>query len=156
MMVAGGRQAVAVGRCPGMRAACLIMVLAGCGSGGPRTVSVTGSVTSAGGVPVAEGEIVFRAAEGAMASWAGPIAAGRYAVRATVGPKRVEIIAVRPTSGAQPQASGEGVPNEMYIPARYNLQSELTAEITAAGPNVFDFQLELSDRPGPEGPRTRP
>jgi hypothetical protein len=118
-----------------------IAALAGCGPGGPKTVPISGSVSFAG-QPVAEGEIAFRSADGATASWAGPIVAGRFAIRSTVGPKRVEIIAVRPRSGAKAKASGEGVPNEMYIPARYNLESELEADVTAAGPNEFDFQLK--------------
>ena len=120
---------------------CCLAAVAGCGTGGPKTVPVSGSVTFAG-QPVADGEIAFRSADGAKASWAGPIVAGRYAIKSTVGPKRVEIIAVRPKPGAQPKASGEGVINEMYIPARYNLESELTADVTAAGPNDFDFKLE--------------
>jgi hypothetical protein len=32
--------------------------------------------------------------------------------------------------------------NEMYIPDRYNLESELRAEVTTAGPNEFDFTLK--------------
>ena len=120
---------------------CCLAALSGCGPGGPQTVPVSGSVTFTG-QPVADGEIAFRSADGATASWAGRIVAGRYAIRSTVGPKRVEIIAVRPKPGAKPKASGEGVINEMYIPDRYNLESELTADITAAGPNEFDFKLE--------------
>ena len=102
---------------------------------------VSGSVTFAG-QPVADGEIAFRSADGATASWAGPIVAGRYALESTIGPKRVEVIAVRPKPGAKPKASGEGVINEMYIPDRYNLESELKADVTASGPNEFDFKLE--------------
>lgn len=119
---------------------CLV-AMAGCGPGGPRTVPVSGSVTFAG-QPVASGEIAFRSADGATASWAGPIVAGRYAIKSTIGPKRVEIIAVRPKPGAKPKPSGEGVPNEMFVPARYNLESELKADVTASGPNEFDFKLE--------------
>jgi hypothetical protein len=120
---------------------CCLAALSGCGPGGPKTVPVSGSVTFAG-QPVADGEIAFRSADGATASWAGRIVAGRYAIRSTVGPKRVEIIAVRPKPGAKPKASGEGVINEMYIPDRYNLESELRAEVTAAGPNEFNFTLK--------------
>ena len=120
---------------------CCLAALSGCGPGGPKTVPVSGSVTFAG-QPVADGEIAFRSADGATASWAGRIVAGRYAIRSTVGPKRVEIIAVRPKPGAKPKASGEGVINEMYIPDRYNLESELRAEVTTAGPNEFDFTLK--------------
>ena len=120
---------------------CCLAALSGCGPGGPKTVPVSGSVTFAG-QPVADGEIAFRSADGATASWAGRIVAGRYEIRSTVGPKRVEIIAVRPKPGAKPKASGEGVINEMYIPDRYNLESELRAEVTTAGPNEFDFTLK--------------
>lgn len=127
--------------CRIMLLVCCLGLMAGCGPSGPQTVPVSGSVTFAG-QPVASGEIAFRSADGATASWAGPIVAGRYAIRSTIGPKRVEIIAVRPKPGAKPKASGEGVINEMYIPNRYNLESELRAEVTAAGPNEFDFKLE--------------
>jgi hypothetical protein len=120
---------------------CCLAALSGCGPGGPKTVPVSGTVTFAG-QPVADGEIAFRSADGATASWAGRIVAGRYAIRSTVGPKRVEIIAVRPKPGAKPKASGEGVINEMYIPDRYNLESELRAEVTTTGPNEFDFTLK--------------
>ncbi len=120
---------------------CCLAAVSGCGPGGPKTVPVSGSVTFAG-EPVADGEIAFRSADGATASWAGRIVAGRYAIRSTVGPKRVEIIAVRPKPGAKPKASGEGVINEMYIPDRYNLESELRAEVTTAGPNEFNFTLK--------------
>ena len=120
---------------------CCLAAVLGCGPGGPKTVPVSGSVTFAG-QPVTDGEIAFRSADGATASWAGPIVAGRYAIKSTIGPKRVEIIAVRPKPGAKPKASGEGVINEMYIPNRYNLESELKADVTASGPNEFDFKLE--------------
>jgi len=94
------------------------------------------------GQPVAEGEIAFRSPDGTAATWAGPIVAGRYELRSTVGPKRVEIVAVRPKPGGKPKPSGEGPVNEMYVPPRYNLESELRAEVTATGPNEFDFALE--------------
>ena len=38
--------------------------------------------------------------------------------------------------------NGEVSVNEMYVPARYNLESELTAEVKESGPNEFDFRLE--------------
>lgn len=120
---------------------CCLTAIAGCGPGGPPTVPVSGSVTFKG-EPVATGEIAFRSVDGAAATWAGPIAAGTYAIRSTIGPKRVEIIAVRPKPGAKPRASGEGVINEMYVPARYNLDSTLAAEVTAADPNEFNFTLD--------------
>lgn len=118
------------------------LAVAGCGGRGLALVPVTGCV-SFNGMPVESGEIVFRAADGAVASGAGPIAAGRYEVRAPAGAKRVEIIATRRAAAAtKPGGSGESAPAEMYVPNRYNAKSTLTAEITAAGPNTFDFELE--------------
>jgi len=115
---------------------------AGCGTRGPALVPVSGSVTF-DGAPVETGEIVFRAADGAVASHAGQIMAGRYAIRSTAGPKRVEIIATRPpaTVVQNPGGSGESTPAEMYVPDRYNARSTLTADVTASGPNRFDFEL---------------
>jgi len=125
------------------RAAVLLLVVAtGCGRSGPTLVPVSGSVTF-DGQPVETGEIVFRAVDGAVTSGAGPIVAGRYAARAPVGSKRVEIIATRPARGAaaKPSISGEPTAAEMFVPDRYNAESTLTAEVTAGGPNEFDFTL---------------
>jgi len=116
--------------------------LAGCGRSGPVLVPVTGRVTF-DGRPVETGEIIFRAVDGSVASGAGPIAAGRYEARVPVGSKRVEVSATR--QGAvrpeKPGGSGEPPPAEMYVPDRYNAKSEITADVTAAGPNEFDFEL---------------
>ena len=81
-------------------AAALLAVLGatGCGRTGPALVTVKGSVTF-DGKPVETGEILFRAADGLVATHAGPIAAGGYQVRLPVGAKRVEIIATRPITG---------------------------------------------------------
>jgi len=124
----------------GLAAVCA--VLAGCGRGGPLLVPVSGRVTF-DGRPVESGEILFRAADGAVASHAGPIVAGRYETRVPAGPKRVEIIATRRAAkvAEKPGGGGESPPAEMYVPDRYNAASTLTAEVTADGPNEFDFTL---------------
>lgn len=123
-------------------AICLGALLAGCGPSGPETYEVSGEVTF-DGQPVAEGQIVFRSAEGSSASWAGAIKDGRYALAATAGKKRVEITATRQVQTAQDSPSGQGAFTfESYIPAKYNSQSELTVEVTPEGPNEFDFSLE--------------
>lgn len=116
---------------------------AGCGRSGPALVPVSGSVTFDGRA-VESGEIVFRAADEAVASSAGTIRDGRYETRTPVGRKRVEIIATRRAApkAEKPGGSGESPPAEMYVPDRYNSKSELTAEVTVAGPNQFDFDLQ--------------
>ena len=121
--------------------ALLLAMLVGCQDDGPATYPVAGSVTFAG-QPVADGEIIFRAADGAQGSWAAKITAGEYSLKSTAGAKRVEISARRQIETA-PAASGEGSINfQMYIPAKYNEKSQLTAAVTPAGPNTFDFALE--------------
>ena len=124
---------VALGLCP---------ALVGCGPSGPVTYEVSGKITL-DGKPVSSGEIVFRTADGSAASWAGRIVDGRYSFRATAGQKRVEITATREVRSKVESASGEGdLQYEHYIPAKYNVESELSAQVTSDGANVFDFPLE--------------
>ena len=118
----------------------LALVL-GCGPSGPTTYTVTGRVTF-DGQPVEEGEIIFRAADGASGSWEARIVGGSYSMEVTPGEKRVEITARRKVEGASPAASGEpALSFESFIPERYNEKSELTANVTPSGPNTFNFAL---------------
>jgi prepilin-type N-terminal cleavage/methylation domain-containing protein len=42
--------------------------------------------------------------------------------------------------------TGKQLPaHEQYLPARYNARSELTAEVTAQGPNEFTFELQTDE-----------
>lgn len=131
----------------GMRAyltlgALLVVSLAGCGSSGPATYEVSGSV-SFDGEPVAKGEILFRAADGAQATAAGKIADGKYTLRTTPGRKRVEIIATRTITAETPAASGEpAVRAQMFIPAQYNTQSTLSVEVKVENASGVDFALK--------------
>ena len=116
--------------------------LTGCGPSGPKTYTATGEVTFDGD-PVEEGEIIFRAADGASGSWEGRIVGGSYSLETTAGAKRVEITARRKIEGAAAAASGEpAISFESYIPEQYNEKSELTANVTADGDNQFDFPLK--------------
>ncbi len=119
--------------------------LAGCGpaSDGPPLHSVSGAVTFAG-EPIADGEIRFIAADGKRID-AGKIDAGQYRVQTSIGKKRVEVYAVRKDpnklipSAIEP---GKHEPaTEMYIPAKFNEKSELTADIAAGGKKGLDFTL---------------
>ena len=57
----------------------------------------------------------------------------------TEGPKRVEITATRES----PTPAADGLPNYVsYIPAAYNSQSTLTAEVKPGGDNTFTFDLK--------------
>lgn len=116
----------------------LVVWSAGC-SGGPRMRQVSGQVTL-DGKPVPEGDILFKPAAGSLGPDAGRIRDGMFAFLAKEGKHRVEISASRILPGGARGAGGEPVPEE-YIPERYHSNSELTAEVTSAGPNRFDFKL---------------
>ena len=118
-----------------------LTLICGCGPSGSETHTATGKVTF-DGQPVEEGEIIFRAADGASGSWEGRIVAGSYTLETTPGEKRVEVTARRQVAGAPAAASGEpAISFESYIPEKYNEKSELVANVTPGGPNTFDFDL---------------
>jgi hypothetical protein len=112
---------------------------AGC-SQQPRLHVVSGSVTF-DGQPIPEGDILFITPDGTRGPDPAKVASGKYELKTTAGKKRVEISASRIRPGGARGAGGEPVPEE-YVPARYNTQSELTAEVQAAGKNIFDFELK--------------
>jgi hypothetical protein len=66
----------------------------GCGPGGPKTYTITGTVTF-DAHPVEKGEIVFVPLEKDQAPDAGMIQHGHYSVPVKAGHKRVEIRATR-------------------------------------------------------------
>ena len=113
----------------------------GCGSSGLDTQPVSGKVTF-DGQPIQEGRITFRGTGSDPRAFSAEIKNGEYQMEAAVGKVRVEVIASRPVPGKFDESNpGEKVPvGEMYIPAKYNSQSELTAEVTS-GSNVLDFAL---------------
>lgn len=124
--------------------AALVLVVAGCGSGEARLNKVTGQVTFAG-EPVKEGRILFRATGGDQRAYSGAITDGAYEVMCDSGPMRVEVVASRVVPGKYRKGdNGEPDPIpvvEMYIPAKYNSSSTLTAEVKS-GANDIPFDLK--------------
>lgn len=116
--------------------------LIGCGPSGLKLNPVSGTVTF-DGEPLPEGRIQFRAVEGDQRAFSGKIEQGRYTVETTPGKMAVEIIASRIIPGKFDESNpGEKTPvGEMYIPARYNSATELTAEIPSGGVKQLDFTL---------------
>lgn len=116
--------------------------LAGCNrSNAKPEYPVTGTVMF-DGKAVETGTVLFRAAEGDQRGFSGAIQNGNYELKATAGKMKVQITATRLIPGKFEELNpGEKSPvGEMYIPARYNTLSELTAEVQA-GSNKFDFDL---------------
>lgn len=107
----------------------------GCGSGKHE---VTGTVTFEG-TPIETGEIIFEPEDGKGPADAGSITDGKFLFECFPGKKKVLITATKVADKPAP----DGLPNYVsYIPKEYNEQSTLTADVTAAGENSFDFELK--------------
>jgi hypothetical protein len=104
----------------------------------PDTVEVSGSVEWEG-APIPQGDVVFFSLDPHVPPAAGKITDGAYRFYTKPGDKRVEIRSFRLSGKRTPQGRPIG---EMYIPKRYNDESELTANVTLDGENKFDFALK--------------
>ena len=69
----------------------------------------------------------------------GKIVQGKFELEATAGKKRVSITATKEAENVDPDMGM--APRISYIPHRFNTATELTVEVTADGPNNFDFEL---------------
>ncbi|MFM8414853.1 MAG: hypothetical protein ACKOCX_09020 [Planctomycetota bacterium] len=118
----------------------LAAAVAGCSSDG--LVTSTGTVTC-DGQPLADGAISFHPLDAGAAPQGSRIVSGRYRIRIRPGRQRVEIVASRPQANAGELTPGMK-PLEQFLPPRYNTVSLLEAEVTAAGRNVFDFDLQTA------------
>lgn len=117
-----------------------LALLAGCGSKNDP-VDVSGKVTI-DGQPLADGQIVFEATDGATLPGSGVIKGGQYTAMIVPGAKKVKITATRP--GKQKDATMGAFPQEPLIGPEFNTNTKLTAEIKPgknANQNV-DFQVK--------------
>ena len=126
-----------------------LLVLAGCGAGPGGRQPVSGTVTFKG-APLAHGTIEFEPAEQSTAASmeGGEVREGKYSLPAKQGlmPGKYQVrISSTEESGKAPSAEsapGEGPPDKELIPAQYNVNTKLTAEVTQKGPNNFNFDLK--------------
>ena len=100
------------------------------------------------GRPLQKGAIQFNPLPGTPGPTAGgEIADGRFAILPSGGPFAgkfsVQITAAGSTGRKVLDLFSKRMIDEyvQYLPARYNSRSQLQAEVTAAGPNRFDFAL---------------
>ena len=110
----------------------------GCGDANPALRPVAGKVTW-NKQPLAEGYINFEPFDAARTASGGPIKQGMYAVQASPGRNRVQISAMRSSGKVDPQMGA--APQEQYLPACYNTETKLEADISASGKNEFQFDL---------------
>jgi hypothetical protein len=138
-----------VASCLFLMAICLPAIMVGCGRS--KRLGVEGTVTL-DGKPLPNGNITLTPQQGTASPTAGAmVTQGEFSIPAAggvlPGKFRVEIIS-RHRSGRKvpdfraPGHQGELVDaEEQYLPAKYNSQSELTAEVKSDGPNKLKFEL---------------
>ena len=120
----------------------LCLMLPACGPKGPKTVPVSGVVTF-DGKPLAKGSLMMVPEDPSLPPEGADITDGKFQCRAKPGKNNVEIRATRPPKGLRvdptlPSKTGW----EQYIPARYNNQTELRAEVSDGSQNEFQFDLK--------------
>jgi hypothetical protein len=116
----------------------IVCLATGCEPAGPKKYPVSGTVTFNGN-PLPEGHIVMTPADGKSAPDAATITDGKYFFVGTAGPKKVEISATREDGPIDP-VMGQA-PRKQYLAPRFNAETTLEANVTASGPNTFDFQV---------------
>jgi hypothetical protein len=117
------------------------LLLSGCGSGDLELGSVSGTVTL-DDRPLAEAIVEFQPASGSPSEGVTD-SAGKYQLRHTAKKKGALLgkHQVRITLSTRTDAQGQKVDVSQLLPARYNRNSELTAEVKP-GSNKFDFPLK--------------
>ena len=117
--------------------------LVGCGgSQGPATYPVQGTITF-DGVPVAQGQIIFRPVDTQLLPQAVNFTDGKYTVRLNAGQQAVSITATREVPDKFDTSNpGEQTPVvEQYIPDKYNARTELQIDVSKGGQAEFNFDL---------------
>jgi hypothetical protein len=123
-------------RCVWWASGWIIALATGCAPS--EFVTVTGDVTW-NGTAVTDGEVIFTPENVPLPPSAGKLMDGKFEFLCRPGKMRVDIQAMRKTGKRHPVHGYEIT--ELYIPARYNTESELTAEVTRDGENHFTFNL---------------
>ena len=131
----------------------IVLALAGCDGSGANRAEVHGTVTT-DDQPIQSGTVRFIPTEGTTGpSTGGAIENGKYRLDSASGPvvgrHRVEIRARRKTGrkieSGFPDPPGTLVDHvAQFIPARYNVESDLVVEVKR-GSNSHDFHLTVGD-----------
>jgi len=133
----------------GYLCACAVVAgLAGCGDSGPKRYAVSGEVKWRD-KPLDHGGIVFLPEESSLGSSGGAVIKdGRYSIAAKggllAGRYKVMVTSADPSKAPDPEAlpgPAGPLPKDRINP-KYNAQTVLFAEVTAQGPNKFDFAVD--------------
>jgi hypothetical protein len=133
--------------CSGLFFAAAVLIVAGCGPSEPKRYSVSGTVKYKN-EPVKFGTISFRSEDG-QSTGAAQVTDGKYEIPAAKGliPGTYKVSISYPDPKApKPKDTDDGLPGEVVdtrdlLPAKYNRETELTAEIKAES-NQIDFDLK--------------
>lgn len=120
----------------------LALSIEGCFQGTDSNESEVSGFIKLDGKPLPEGTITFISADNTTHSAQGKIQDGEYVVTVPVGKKRVEIHASRWTG--KPYEKYDIMETEQYLPAIYNEQSQLTADVKPAEDVQINFELDSS------------
>jgi hypothetical protein len=124
-----------------------LFVLAGCGKGAPPFQEVSGRVTFQK-QPLRKGLIEFVPTASGGSSAGAIIRDGQYLLRPEAGllpgsyrVKVVPTVPVRADWEERPRG-GTGKASKIVIPAKYNVDTVLTAEVKTDGKQTIDFELD--------------
>ena len=120
-------------------------LVAGCLSRGPAVGRVEGTVTL-DGIPLGGAKVIFTPVEGGRSSMAVTDGSGRYELEFGPGMKGALVgkhkVSISTFEAGETDDSGKLVGHvPERVPAKYNRDSILTAEVKA-GSQVIDFKLE--------------
>lgn len=127
-------------------AAALGIVAAGCGSEG-KLRAVSGTVTYKG-EPLDSGSVTFLFVKPPGPAGGALIADGKFKIPASMGLEpgtyRVQISSPKGAGQRTPEqiAAGASTPSKERIPPSYNTDSNLKVEVTASGPNEFNWSID--------------
>jgi hypothetical protein len=121
-----------------------VVFLGGCGPEAPKTVKVSGTV-NLDDKPLPEGEVTLVGASGTVPD-VFLVKEGKFQGQAKPGKVKVEI-RVYKEAKPPPKDGTEAGPNappsrENILPARFNTESTLTAEVKDSGLNPSKFDVE--------------
>jgi hypothetical protein len=130
-----------------LSAALLVLLLVAAGGCGSGQTKVSGKVT-VNDKPLEKGNILFVPSDGKGQSEGGEIVNGQYSVKLTPGPKKVEITATKVIGKVSPYGKDGPEVDQTAdaIPAEYNRETKLTADVKAGMSELPPFNLKVEEK----------
>jgi hypothetical protein len=126
-----------------------LVSLAGCGADNPLNRQPVSGAITLDGQPMDHGSIEFSPQADDGVSSGAMIVDGEYSIPAEKGlpPGEYRVRIYSPEGGQSAPADGPpgpnmGPPAQERVPPNYNRESEIIVEVTAEGPNEFDYEIQ--------------